>query len=562
MDPVTLSIIGHAFVATAEEMGINLYRSAHSTIVREVRDMATALFDADGNTVAMANWIPMLLNAMEPAAHALRRRYDFRTLRPDEALVTNDPFDGGQHVNDILLFTPVTVDGEVIGLTCANVHHLDVGGGAPANFAGATEVFQEGIVFPPMRITLTDDWEDTIFGKVLQANIRVPEKTIPDFNAQIAACRTGEARVAALCGKYGSATIRTFMQEIQTYSERIIRSHIEAIPDGDYRGEAYMEDDGIDEGPFTIRVTVRVRGSDMILDFTGTDPQARGFINIPLASTHATCRTTIMSILHAGHLLVNAGAFRPIQIVAPFGTLVNPARPAATRARTSTCYKIFDAVNYALAPVLPEMVIAPGFDCQTGISLSHKAAGRFRVLSEVLGAGVGALHNQDGADGMIMHLTNGMNTPVESVEIEFPFVEVLRYGLVQNSGGAGKYRGGLGMERRYRILDEDVHFGLHSDRHRHSAAGLYAGQGGKPGACFVERSGEVVPLGSKVRANLRKGDVLAVRSGGGAGYGSVSERDPALVRQDLREERITAEHARDVYGAPAEPPGTHERVRA
>lgn len=550
MDPVTLSIIGHAYVATAEEMGINLYRSAHSTIVREVRDMATALFDADGNTVAMANWIPMLLNAMEPAAQALRRHYDFRALRAGEALVTNDPFDGGQHVNDILLFTPIIVDGRVIGLSCANVHHLDVGGGAPANNAQATEVYQEGIVFPPMKIPLGADWEDTPFGKFLRANIRVPDKTIPDFNAQIAACRTGEARVAALCAKYGTETILAFQREIQAYSERIIRSHIEAIPDGDYTGEAFMEDDGAGSaGPFTIRVTVRIRGSEMTLDFTGTDRQARGFINIPLASTYATCRTTIMSILQAGHLLVNAGAFRPIRVVAPPGTLVNPDRPAATRARTSTCYKIFDAVNYALAPVLPEKVIAPGFDCQTGISLARRAGAAFSVASEVLGAGVGALHDQDGADGMIMHLTNGMNTPVESVEIEFPFVEVLRYGLVRDSGGPGRYRGGLGMERVYRILADEVQFGLHSDRHRHAAPGLFDGRAGAPGACFVERAGAIIPLGSKVHTTLHREDILTVRSGGGAGYGPVGRRDPGLIGRDVREERITPEAARRVYGA-------------
>jgi N-methylhydantoinase B len=551
VDPVQLSIIGHAYVATAEEMGVNLYRSAHSTIVREVRDMATALFDADGNTVAMANWIPMLLNAMEPAAQALRRHYDFRRLQPGEAMLTNDPFDGGQHVNDILLFTPIIVDDEVIGLSCANVHHLDLGGGAPANNAQATEVYQEGIVFPPMKIPLTADWEDSPFGKFLRANIRVPEKTIPDFNAQIAACRTGEARVAALCRKYGRATIVEFQREIQSYSERIIRGIIQTIPDGEYRGEAYMEDDGTGaEGAFTIRVTVRISGSDMILDFTGTDPQAEGFINVPVASTLATCRTTIMSILQAGHLLVNAGAFRPIQIVAPPGTLVNPARPAATRARTSTCYKIFDAVNYALAPVLPEKVIAPGFDCQTGISLAQRHEGRYRVLSEALGAGVGALYNQDGADGMIMHLTNGMNTPVESVEIEFPFLEILRYGLVQDSGGPGKYRGGLAMERKYRVMADGVNFGLHSDRHHHAAAGLFNGQAGAPGACFVERDGAVIHLGSKVSAALRSGDVLTVRSGGGAGYGPLEQRDPRLVEKDIKEERISEKHAGAEYAAP------------
>jgi N-methylhydantoinase B len=261
-----------------------------------------------------------------------------------------------------------------------------------------------------------------------------------------------------------------------------------------------------------------------------------------------------MSILQAGHLLVNAGAFRPIQVIAPPGSLVNPSRPAATRARTSTCYKIFDAVNFALAPVLPDKVIAPGFDCQTGISMAVRRGGRFSVLSEVLGAGIGALHNQDGFDGMIMHLTNGMNTPVESVEVEFPFVEILRYGLVRDSGGPGTFRGGLGMERRYRILRDGVNFGLHSDRHRHAAPGLFNGQGGGTGACIVERGEQVLHLGSKVQATLQAGDVLTVRSGGGAGYGPAENRDPAMVERDLREERITPEHAARAYKR-AEPAG-------
>jgi N-methylhydantoinase B len=540
IDNVTLSILGHAFVAVSEEMGVNLYRSALSTIVREVRDMATAILDADGHTVAMANWIPMLLNAMEPAALALSKHYDFRQLKEGEALLTNDPFDGGQHVNDILLFTPIIVDGEVIALSGANVHHLDLGGGAPASNSKATEVYQEGIVFPPMKIVLDDAWEESVFGKFFRANIRVPEVTLADFKAQIAACRTGESRVRDLVHKYGIDTIKTFMTEIQSYSESIISQAIGEIPDGEYYGEAYMEDDGTDGdvGPHTIRVTVKVRGCRLELDFTGTDPQARGFINIPRASVDATVRTTIMSILGAAHLFVNGGAFSPITVVAPLGTLVNPTRPAATRARTSTCYKIFDAVNMALAPVLPQNVIAPGFDCQTGISFAKKQGQRLRVLSEVLGAGVGALSDQDGADGMIMHLTNGMNTPVESVEIEFPFLEILEYRLVSDSGGHGEFRGGMGMERRYRLLADEVNFGLHSDRHRHNAPGLFGGQGGQPGKCVVERGGEEIRLGSKVMTTLRQGDILTVASGGGAGFGPPHKRTRERIRRDIKEGRI------------------------
>jgi N-methylhydantoinase B len=546
VNPVTLSVIGHAFAATAEEMGVNLYRSAHSTIVREVRDIATAVLDPRGNTIAIANYIPQLLNAIDPAAAAVAEEYAFESLEDGEAFVVNDPFHGGQHVNDVLLFTPIRLDGRLLGITCANVHHLDLGGGAAASNARATDVFQEGIVFPPMRIPLDEGWRSSPFGKFFGANVRAPRTVLADFDAQIAACRTGEARVRALARKYGTDAIAQFMRDVQDYGERISRQAISAIPDGEYRGEAYMEDDGTGAGPFYVRVTVRIAGSDMTLDFAGTDAQARGFINVPWG-TLSSVRTTIVAILGITHMLVNAGSMRPIHVTAPLGSLLNPRWPAATRARTSACYKIFDAVNIALAPVLPKQVMAPGFDAQTGISFGHRAGGHARILSEVLAAGNGALWCQDGADGMIMPLTNGQNTPVESVEIEFPFLEILRYGLVPNSGGDGEYRGGLGMERAYGILSDDVTFGLHSDRHRHGAPGLFGGGTGAPGACVLVRDGTARVLGSKVHETLRAGDRLVVRSGGGGGYGSPDRRAPEQTERDARE-------GREVRGVPVAPP--------
>lgn len=550
MNPITTSVIGYAMNAIAKEMGVNLYQAAHSTIVREIRDIGTAIFDADGNTVAMANWIPMLSNALEPAIQAIRQHYDLRSLEPGEALLTNDPFDGGQHVNDILLFTPIHWDGKVIAYACANVHHLDVGGGAPASNSKATEVFQEGIVFPPIKVNFGEDWTRSLFGKVFRANIRSPEKTVPDFDAQIAACRTGERRVTALVEKYGIDTILSFMTEVQHYSERITRAAIEEIPDGTYRGEAYMENDGTGaDRRYTVRVRVTVEGDGMTVGFEDTDPQADGFINVPLASTYSTVRTTVMSILGIDVRYVTAGAFRPIQIEAPLGCLVNPRRPAATRARTSTCYKIFDSVNYALAEVMPHKITAPGFDSQTGVSFAYRPKdGPISIFSEALGAGNGGLHKQDGADGMIMHLTNAANTPVEAVEIEHGFLQVLQYRLVRDSGGLGEYRGGMGLERQFLMRADGVVFGLHSDRHNHAAEGLFGGTAGAPGYCGVERDGEVIPLGSKVHISLREHDRLTVRTGGGAGFGPRQKRPVDQVLKDLREDRISEETAYSEQG--------------
>lgn len=548
MDPITRDVIAHALTAIAEEMGVNLYQASRSTIIREVRDIGTAIFDVDGHTVAMANWIPMLSNALEPAIQAIKKHYDIRALKPDEALLTNDPFDGGQHVNDILLYVPVHYEGQVIALACANVHHLDVGGGAPASYSGATEVYHEGIVFPPLKVQLGPDWMQSPFGRIFGANIRSPDKTLPDFDAQLAACWTGRRRILELVEKYGRDDVLGSMREIQLYSERLMRQAVSEIPDGDYSGEAYMEDDGTGKnGPFTIRVTVRVRGDELVVDFSGTDPQAKGFINIPLASTFSTVRTTIMSILGIDIRSVTAGAFRPIRVEAPLGCLANPRRPAATRARTSTCYKIFDAINHALAEVLPTKVTAPGFDCQTGVSLAHRGENGMSIFSEALGAGNGGLYCQDGADGMIMHLTNATNTPVEAVEIEHPFLQIERYALVKDSGGAGMFRGGMGIERVYRILEDGVVFGLHSDRHHHAAEGLFGGLPGQPGYCAVTRDTETVVLGSKVHITLQKGEVLTVRTGGGAGYGIPHDRDSIRIETDVREERISPEAAERDY---------------
>lgn len=548
MDPITVSILGHACVNITEEMGVNLFKSAHSTIVREVRDLSTALFDADGNCVAMGNWIPMLLNAMAPGMDACKKEYDLKETKPNEAYVLNNPFKGGQHVNDILLFTPIIFKGELIAFSCSNVHHLDLGGGGGGE-ARATEVYEEGIVFSPMKITLDNDWESSVFGKIFEANIRVPEKTIPDFNAQIIACRTGETRVIELVKKYGVDTIKNFFEYHQNYSERIVREAIKGIPDGEYSGESYMEDDGVGNGPFWVRLKIVVKGSEIIIDLSDSDKQAPGFINIPYASTYATVRTSIMSIIQAGHRLVNSGAFRPIKIITTPGTIVHAVRPAATRARTSACYKIFDSINQALKDVMPDRVMAPGFDAQTGIALSRRFEnGRYSKFSEVMGGGNGAMKDLDGHDAMIMPLTNGQNTPIESIELEFPFLEVLGYGMVVDSSGAGEFRGGNGIERKYRILDEGVVLATHSDRHEHSVPGFFGGRRGATGAFILQRDGEYTRLSSKVSIKLKKGDILCLRSGGGAGYGDPKNRNPEKVYKDVREGRLSPEKASEDYG--------------
>ena len=535
IDPVDYAVISQGLIAAAREMGAKLIRSAYSTIVREASDASAALLDRHGNVVAQAELIPMQLGPMATTFHPCVARHPIETLVEGDFYINNDPFEGGQHLQDVFIFSPIFVDGEVIGFGATVAHHLDLGGGNPGLNANASDVYQEGLIIPPSKYNLETDWNGGRFERLVAANIRVPEQTIGDFNAQLAANAIGAHRVKELCRKYGVEEVEETMAELLDYSERRVRAALAEVPDGVYYGEDAVDDDGLSDDPLTVKAKVTIAGDEVSVDFDGTCPQVTRNLNCPYSSTMSAALSCIKSVLTSPDIPFNEGLKRPIHISAPLGTLLNPKHPAPVRARMEAAYRAFNAVMKALAQVVPERVIACGHDTTVVTSFSHLGEAGYRVYLEVFGGGYGASTHGDGCDAVDSALSNCSNTPIEATDMEFDYFRIIGYGLLPNSPGKGRFRGGLALYRRWLILKDDVNFAIYADRFRIAPEGLFGGTDGRRGRCEVERQGKVTPVKSKDALMLMKGDILTLYTAGGAGYGLPSERDPALVTRDVEQ---------------------------
>lgn len=534
LDPTDYAIISQALIAAAREMGTKLVRSAYSTILREARDGSAALLDARGNVIAQAELIPMQLGAMGGIIAPCLRRHPPETLTEDDLLITNDPYEGGQHLQDIFIFTPICYEGRLIAFSASVAHHLDIGGGSPGLNMSATDLFQEGLRIPPSRYSVSEDWNGGCLERLMAANTRVPDQTIGDLNAQFASNAIGAARLQQLCAKYGADTVCASMEELMNYSERRMRTAIAAIPDGVYTGEDAIDDDGRSDKPIWIRATVTVKGESVDIDFTGTDPQVISNINAPFASTVSAAISCAKSVLTPADIPLNEGLKRPFTVRAPYGSILNPRPPAAVRARMAAANRAHSAVMKALAKAVPDKVIASGFDSCTIMCFSHQSGESFKIFLEPLGGGFGASAVGDGCDAVDAPLSNCSTTPAESLDANFDFFLLRSHKLEPGSFGLGKHRGGAGFSRRFEIMKDNVQFAIYSDRFRLPSEGLFGGKQGSVGHCRIYRGGEVIELPSKASAALRKGDFLEIYLGGGAGYGDPTHRDPRLIERDLR----------------------------
>lgn len=549
LDPVDYAVISQALLAAAREMGTKLVRSAYSNIVREARDASAAILDREGNIVAQAEMVPMQLGSMNTTLRACLEVYPAATLCEDDFLVNNHPFRGGQHLQDVFIFTPIFVDGRLLAFSGTTAHHLDLGGGSAGLNNAATDVYQEGLLLPPLKFSQSRDWHGGTFERLLEANIRVPDQTLGDFNAQFAANAIGVQRVVQLCRKYGTATVSEAMQALIDYSERQLREAIRAVPDGVYYGEDAVDDDGKTDAPLWVRARVTVRGDAMEIDFAGTCPQVTLNINSPLASTASAVMSCIKGVLIGADVPFNEGSFRPVTLKVPYGCLLNPKPPAPVRARMEPCYRAYDAVMRALAQVIPDRAIASGFDATLITCLSRLNEGRFRVCLETYGGGFGASVRRDGADGIAAPLSNTTNSPIESLEMEFDFFRIAGYALNPDSFGHGRHRGGLGMRRVYEITRDDIDFSLYGDRFRIAPLGLDGGTPGVLTTAQVIRDGQTLPIDLKKGARLRKGDLVIISTSGGAGYGHPRERSRASIQRDIEQGMLSAATAMRVYGA-------------
>lgn len=532
VSPVDQAVITRALVAAADEMGVKLIRSAHSPVVREAQDCSAAILDRRGRVVAQADLIPIQLGSVTHTFRACLELHPLETLEEGDFLINNDPYAGGQHLPDIFLFSPIFLDDALIGVTATVVHHIDLGGGAPGLNPNAGDVHEEGITFPPSRYSVERDWKGGPFERLVRANVRMPEATIGDLNAQFAANAVGGERLKDLCRKFGTETVFDAMDEMLDYSERRIRAAIAAAPDGVYTGEAWLDDDGRGEEPIAVRATLTIDGDAIAVDFTGTADQVRTNMNSPYASSISSAIACIKAVLTDPDIPFNEGAERAITVTAPYGSILNPKPPAPVRARLLPSYRVVNSVMNALAKAVPDRVIAPGFDTTTVSCLSHRGEAGYNIYLEIFGGGFGAGPENDGCDAVDSMLSNCSNIPIEAMESDYPFFRVDDYSLRAASGGAGRQRGGMGFQRIYRILAEDVTFATYGDRFRIAPEGVFGGAPGAKAETFVERGGQKIPLASKQQFPLALGDRLVVRTGGGGGYGPVNERAPGLLSSD------------------------------
>jgi N-methylhydantoinase B len=539
LDPVDYAIISQALIAAAREMGAKLVRSAFSTVLREARDGSAALLDAEGRTVAQAELIPMQLGTIGHIFRHCAAVFPPESLEEGDFLAINDPYSGGQHLQDVFFFHPIFYSGRLLGFSASVAHHLDLGGGNPGLNPSAMDVWAEGLIIPPLKLNMVRDWHGGMFERMLRANVRVPHQTMGDFDAQMAANAIGMARVQELAERYGADKVVAAMAALQDYAETRMRAAIRAVPDGVYRGEDAVDDDGDGDAPLPVVATVTVRGDEVAVDFTGTAPQVRRHLNSPFASTISAALSCVKAVLTSPDIPFNDGAARPVTVSAPEGSLLNPRRPAPVRARMEACFRAWNATMKALAQAVPEQAIACGFDTTTVGVLSHLETQGWSVYLEIYGGGYGASAGGDGCDAVDGPLSNCSNTPIEALDQDFGFFRVLEYSLRADSCGAGEHRGGLGLVRRFEVLADDVKLALYSDRFRRPPEGLFGGEAGTTGFCEVRRGGQTLRVRSKDELMLEKGDVVTLALGGGGGYGEPAKRARERTADDVADGYVT-----------------------
>ncbi len=509
LDPVTLSVLASALSGIAEEMGAVLIRGAYSSNIKERRDCSTALFDADGDMVAQAEHIPVHLGAMPEAVRAVM----VRNPEPGDVFAINDPYSGGTHLPDITLVSPIACADDILGYAVTRAHHSDVGGMRPGSMpSDSREIFQEGIIIPPVRLVEGGEYVADVLDLLL-ANVRTPGLRRGDLRAQIAANNIAEARVEELIRHRGRDTVLAAFSEVVLYAERRAREAIRELPDGEHSAEDFMEGDGSTDEDIRIKASVKIEGAGMTVDFSGTSPAVRGNINCPLPVTRSACFFALRVLLPKD-VPANAGTYAPLSIRAPQGSLVNAAFPSAVVAgNVETSNRIADTVLAALAGFAPREIPAQGQGTMNNTIIGGSGEGSNWTYYETIGGGQGASSRGPGPSGVHVGMSNTLNTPVEAFELEYP-MRVTRYELLYGSGGSGRHRGGDGIVRSIEVL-EPASLSLLTDRRRHAPRGA---EGGEPGRVGRNRlNGEELP--PKTSRRLEEGDVVTVETPGGGGYG-------------------------------------------
>ena len=555
-DPITRELVKNALATVADNMVVTVVRTARSQVVKQNMDFSTAICDPKGEMVTQGLSLPMHLGAIMPALGGVLKTYG-DDVQPGDVFINNDPYEGASHLPDIFLFKPVFADDAHLGYLCVIAHHTDIGGRvAGGNACDNTEIYQEGLRIPPLKLIDRGTPNQTLF-RLIEQNVRVPDMVRGDLSAQLAALYGGERELLKVAVEYGLEELQGYMTELVDYTERLTRAELAALPQGVAEYSDYIDDDGIDPGPIKIQLKLTFSGDEVVADFTGTSPQCKGSINPNFAFTQS-CVYAVIRCLLSPELPNNAGYFRPITVYAPEGSYVNPMHPAPVAARGLGGFRVLQTVFGALAQLNPDRIPACWGGGELGISIAGYYPDRkpfvFLEFHNVSGTGGGPLG--DGVDGGAVPVVNLANTPVEMMEAEQPFL-VEEYAFLPDTGGPGKSRGALGMSRQYRILADDATVQVRLDRRKHRAPGLAGGHPGSTVATYLNPDGERVDMPSKWLKELKKGDVVRVELSGAGGFGDPFERDPEAVARDVRHGKVTEGHARDAYGVAIDP-DTHE----
>ena len=549
LDPITLEVLRNKLDGIANEMQSTLLRSSFSTVVKEGLDASASLFTMGGETLAQAIAIPIHLATLIPIIETMLQTFPSNEMCEGDIYIMNDPYLGGTHLPDIAVVWPVFFNGNPIALSAAMTHHQDVGGMSPGSVPpNATEIYQEGIRIPPLKLRDAGVLNDTLI-QMLKLNVRVEEMFMGDLNAQIAACSIGSRRLIDQAEQHGVAALQTMFAALLNRSERLTRRALARIPNGSYNYVDFLDNDGIElDKPVRIEVTVTVDGENLHCDFSGTGAQTRGPFNAVRSGSQAAAYFAVRALTDP-NIPTNGGCFRPVTLHLPEGSLVNPVEPAPVNSRTSTLKRIASCIVGALKEALPDAVPADGSSQLTVLMFGGtRANGERFVVGEFDAGGSGAGPYRDGVDVIETDASNCMNLPIEALELEAP-IRVHRMALRPDSGGAGRLRGGLGCIREFEFLADDITLTHRGERHVSAARGSFGGHAGALSISTIMRNdGREETVASKLLTTVNKGDRLVLQTAGGGGYGVPTDRDQHALSNDVADGKISPAAARADYG--------------
>jgi N-methylhydantoinase B len=550
IDPITFAVVKSALDTIVDDMAYTVMRTARSPIVRDVLDYSATICDPAGQIIAQAKTVALHLGAVPDAIAEVLRRYE-GDFDDGDVIIMNDPYAGGMHLPDIFMFMPFFAEARLQGFSVVVAHHCDMGGRVPgSNASDSTEIYQEGLRIPPLKLFEAGKPNRQLH-ELIATNVRVPDLVLGDLDAQLATCRLGAREYLKLVERHGETAMRAYVDALLDYAEGLTRDAIRRWPKGTYSFTDFIDDDGFSEEAIPIKVTITVGDGSILVDYAGSSPQVRGAINSTLSYVKSASYLSIRCVL-AADVPNNSGVFRCIEVQAPEGSVLNPRLPAAVAARALTGYRVVDTMMGCLAQIVPDRVPAAGEGGNTVVCIGgwDRATGEPFILVDMINGAWGGRPDKDGIEGITNPSQNMSNMPVETLEARYP-IRVEEYGYASDSCGAGKFRGGVGLVRQFRLLAPEAMLQLRSDRHKHKPFGLAGGGPAAGNRNILNPETDARELPSKVTMTIHAGDVIRHEQSGGGGFGDPLERDPAAVARDVANGKISPSFARDRHGVVA-----------